>query len=359
MPLMLVMLVHLLAMLLASTTTSALETVSRLDGALSAQGFVLNVSSGGAAMLFASKGGGGVEHLTTVTSSFSEPGPKYYTFSTEPAAGWAVDVDRSRAGSGIWTVTANAKTYHVRRTYTLDPNPQKARRVLVNNTISTPVGRLRASPLSTGLPGPTDVVGISIKHTATVAGTAAEVEAALTPGTYGKWQCGTIENPGDTCASPCIDPFVKYTNIGRPDVFANRSGFGIGLTALDDVFRVHAQTHQTAKAAAPRMASMNCSVSDPPAISLADPSFGIKSAGDEYTLEWAIYPFVGNSASPTGNCTDYYCFVNAQRHDLQTHTITINQTVRLYSYLPSFSCLYSFWPLLPSLCPSVSSVTTA
>ena len=98
------------------------------------------------------------------------------------------------------------------------------------------------------------------------------------------------------------------------------------MTALDDVFRVHAQTHQTAKAAAPRMKTMNCPVSDPPAISLADPSFGMKSTGDEYTLEWAIYPFVDNSVRSIGNCTDYYCFVNAQRHDLESHTITINQT---------------------------------
>jgi hypothetical protein len=343
--------VRLLAVLLALTTTGvhSAEPLSRLEGALSAQGFVLNVSSGGAAVLFARNGGDNA-HLTTVTSSFSEPGPKYYTFSTEPtAAGWAVDIDRSRAASGIWTVTASAKTYRVRRTYTLDPNPLNPRRVLVNDTISTPVGGLGAAPLSTGLPGPTDVLGISIKHTATVADTAAEVEAALTPGTYGVWQCGTIENPGDTCASPCADPFVKYTNIGRPDVFANRSGFGIGLTALDDVFRVHAQTHQTAKAAAPRMASMNCPVSNPPAISLADPSFGIKSADDEYTLEWAIYPFVDNSASSTGNCTDYYCFVNAQRHDLQTHTITINQTVRLHTTLLSpLSWASSIKP--PSMC---------
>ena len=32
-----------------------------------------------------------------------------------------------------------------------------------------------------------------------------------------------------------------------------------------------------------------------------------------------------SSAEDTG-CTDYYCFVNAQRHDLESHTIPINQT---------------------------------
>jgi hypothetical protein len=297
---------------------------SRLRTALGGQSFVVNVTSGGAAVLSARAN---MAHLSTITSTFSEPGPIYYNFSESAAEGWSVQVDRSREASGVWTVRASAKTYRVSRTYTLDPDPQNPRRVLVNDTISTPSG-LGAEPLSTGLPGPTDVVGISIKHTATVADTAADVEAALTPGTYGAWQCGSIDNPGDTCASPCADPYVKYTNIGRPDVFANRSGFGIGLTALDDVFRVHAQTHQTAKAAAPRMEKMmNCPVSDPPAISLADLSFGIKSSGDEYTLEWAIYPFVDTEDDEeASSCTDYYCFVNAQRHDLQSHTITINQT---------------------------------
>ena len=60
------------------------------------------------------------------------------------------------------------------------------------------------------------------------------------------------------CASPCLDPDVRSTNSGRPDVFANRTtGFAIGLTALDDVFRVHAQTHQSAMRAGPRLPSMD------------------------------------------------------------------------------------------------------
>lgn len=316
-------LVHALGLLLCGGSRSE-PAVSNLEAALGGQGFVLDVANGGAAVLLARADR---SHLSTITSTFSEPGPIHYNFSTAPTEGWTVDVDRSRAASGVWTVTAQAKTYRVRRTYTLDPDQMNPRRVLVNDTISTRSDGLSAAvPLLTDTPGPTNVIGISIKHTATVANSAADVEAALTPGTYGVWQCGSIENPGDTCASPCADPFVKYTNIGRPDVFANRSGFGIGLTALDDVFRVHAQTHQTAKAAAPRMEGMSCPVSDPPAISLADPSFGMTSADDEYTLEWAIYPFVDDTAATTDGCTDYYCFVNAQRHDLQSHSITINQT---------------------------------
>jgi hypothetical protein len=41
-------------------------------------------------------------------------------------------------------------------------------------------------------------------------------------------------------------------------------------------------------------------------------------------MEWAAYPFVG--AAGARGCTDYYCFVNAQRHDLGTHRITIPVT---------------------------------
>ena len=76
---------------------------------------------------------------------------------------------------------------------------------------------------------------------------------------------------------------------------------------------------------------MDCPVSDPPAISLADPSFALLAKADQHTMEWAIYPFVGkppSTAASNGStgCTDYFCFVNAQRHDLRSATITINQT---------------------------------
>jgi len=173
--------------------------------------------------------------------------------------------------------------------------------VLINDTLSTPTGAAAAPPLATGLPGPTDVIGIRVAHTATVAESGEQVEAALTPGTYGVWQCGTESNPGDTCASPCLDPHVKYTNNGRPDVFANAStGFGIGLTALDDVFRVQAQTLQAAMKSAPRMPTMGCEVTDPPTIRLSDPSFGMRASGDEYTMEWAVYPFVAPAAAAEG-----------------------------------------------------------
>eukprot|EP01050_Picozoa_sp_SAG11_P028575 SAG11_NODE_7693_length_1109_cov_1.375248_1_plen_237_part_00 len=113
------------------------------------------------------------------------------------------------------------------------------------------------------------------------------------------------------------------------------------LILLGFAYSARHQTLQTAMAAAPRMAGMACTVSDPPAISLADPGFGL-ARGASYTLEWAIYPFVAEEAAVAqpeaaaadeaaadggdGGCTDYYCFVNAQRHDLGSAGIRINQT---------------------------------
>ena len=286
-----------LALLLGSGALSHPATsrpLSRLGAARGPQAFHLNIADGGAIVLTKADGGA---HLSTITSSFSEPGPVLHNLSTSSGSGWEVSVDHS---GGVWTVEARAKTFRLKRTVALDP-PHAPRRVLINDTLSTPTGAAAAPPLATGLPGPTDVIGIRVAHTATVAESGEQVEAALTPGTYGVWQCGTESNPGDTCASPCLDPYVKYTNNGRPDVFANTSsGFGIGLTALDDVFRVQAQTLQAAMKSAPRMPTMGCEVTDPPTIRLSDPSFGMRASGDEYTMEWAVYPFVGPTAAAEG-----------------------------------------------------------
>ena len=155
----------------------------------------------------------------------------------------------------------------------------------------------------------------------------ASLHPRLTPGTYLPNQCGTDTNYAEFCAAgPCPE---RDTNNGRPDVFANRSRgaaaaerlaneqpFAIGLTALDDVFRVHATTRQAAR---PRRRdldmAMDCAVSSPPSIQLQDRHF-ILRYGHSHTMEWAIYPF-------TGNCTDFYCFVNAQRHDQGAHEIVM------------------------------------
>ena len=84
-------------------------------------------------------------------------------------------------------------------------------------------------------------------------------------------------------------------------VFANRSsGFGIGMTALDDVFRVHAHTHQYAMRNGPRRHGMDCLITDPPSIELRDRHLALPF-GETYRMEWAVYILANSS------CTDYFC----------------------------------------------------
>jgi hypothetical protein len=340
-----------LMLLTASVARAQLDPpVSRLRAALGGQRFALTVSDGGAATLSATTGSG--EHLTTVSSGFSSPGPEWNEFRAGPASAkhWKVTVDRSRAAQdGVWSVKGERASFSVHRTYTLEPPPSvgAARRVLVNDTIATPAS-LRSASIWAAAPAASDVLGISVRHRATVAASAEAVDTAIVPGAYGGDQCGTSDNPGELCGANCFDRDVLRTNNGRPDVFANRStggsAFGVGLVALDDVFRVHAQTLQMAMAVGPRMTGMRCNVSDPPMIELADPTLAMRRTGDAYVQEWAIYPFfspgtdAGEAAvDPEGGvvkadaeqrkgCTDFYCFVNAQRHDLGSSRIPMQRT---------------------------------
>lgn len=75
--------------------------------------------------------------------------------------------------------------------------------------------------------------------------------------------------------------------------------------------------------------SMHCPVTSPPAIELSDPNFGMCKTQDAYTMEWAVYAFTAvaavDSESQKG-CTDHFCFVNAQRSDLASNTITMERT---------------------------------
>jgi hypothetical protein len=113
----------------------------------------------------------------------------------------------------VWLVRAEAKGFRVLRAVTLDP-PQAPRRVLVNDTISTPassgddpsVFTAAGEGAAAGTPGPTDIVGISIKHTATIADTAALVDTAVVPGTFGGWQCNCALARAVGCVS-CLDQF--------------------------------------------------------------------------------------------------------------------------------------------------------
>ena len=311
------------AALLLCSADRATAFLSRLDAALGPHDFVLHVAEGGAATLRSATTG---ELLSTVSSSFSEPGPVWNDFGTlqPPNGSWTVNVDTSRASEGFWAAKGVGKAFEVLRTFALDPRPPaRPRRVLVNDTVRT----LGPPTSATSSPSAADLVGIHVKHTATVAATEAEVDTAVVPGAYGNWYCSTYDNPGDDCAAPCPDPDVLMTNNGRPDVFANRSsGFAVGLTALDDVFRVQAQTQQHAMKTGPRMAYMGmaCEVSNPPSISLEDPMLALRKGGDSYTMEWAIYPM-------TGNATDYYSFVNSQRECRFSFSVSCgaNQAVEL------------------------------
>ena len=331
------------------SSAAAPAAVSQLAEALGGQDFSVTIAAGGAAVLTDSVSG---EHLSTVTSSFSRPGPIWQNFSVAASTDslWQVTVNHSQAARGRWTVVGTlgpvtTGAFQVERLYLLDPAPpRRPRRLLVNDTITTPSYTTQlgaaAAARSQQLKG---VVGIAVRHRATVAAAATDVETAVIPGACAGQQCGTEPNEMETCGVGCFDSAVKRTNYGRPDVFANRTAgasggaFGLGLVALDDVFRVHAQTLQSAMATGPRMAAknMSCSVSSPPAIQLGEPMLGLQESADEYTMEWAVYAFrhspdtttTTTAADASGRgCTDFYCFVNAQRHDSGAATIRIERS---------------------------------
>ena len=124
---------------------------------------------------------------------------------------WSVSVDASGAANGRWAVHAKAKRYELMRVYALDPAPPQApRRLLVNDTLRTP-------PSLLGRPDELPV-GVFVRHRATVADDASDVDAALVPGAFSPSQCSTGDNPGDQCGSSCADPAVFMQNNARPDV---------------------------------------------------------------------------------------------------------------------------------------------
>jgi hypothetical protein len=107
------------------------------------------------------------------------------------------------------------------------------------------------------------------------------MQCPLRAGAYFPQFCSTADNPSDLFGRNSFDRDILRTNNGRPDVFANRSAtsapFGVGLVALDDVFRVHAQATQMAMRTGPRMEGlMKCSVGSPPFVELADPTLGMR-----------------------------------------------------------------------------------
>lgn len=156
---------------------------------------------------------------------------------------------------------------------------------------------------------------------------------------------GTEENPGNFGGT---DHDVHSLNAGAPHVWINGTanaksissgdgtgddgnddrrlhgvdtiavgdgGAGLGLVALDDIFRVHAECRNFAVRQLNPRVPASCPVASPPAVRLADPRFALP-AGESHTLEWAVYLF-------NASCNDFFCLVNALRHDYGTEEIVI------------------------------------
>ena len=94
-----------------------------------------------------------------------------------------VSVNRSMASSGVWVVEGETQRFTVRRKLVLDPLPPRpARRVLVNDTIITTTNRAKRSTLLSSHVESTDVIGIYVRHRATIASTPEDVDSAVVPG---------------------------------------------------------------------------------------------------------------------------------------------------------------------------------
>jgi hypothetical protein len=272
------------------------------------------VLAGAASVSFSVDPGGGAAITVGastfhVASSFSEPGPRWnnLTVGAPPAAGgttpWPVTVDRSGERTGTWVVQALAPSFTVRRVLQLHPAPPALpRRILVNDTI-----------ISTA----SDVIGVHVRHHAQlVSGTVDDVQV---PGRFEPGMCGTEQNAG-IFGGNVVDYDSHATAFGVPHIWMNTTdGAALGMSPLDDVFRVHAASHNFAKESLNPRVAMSCPVTSPPSIRLSDPYLGL-APNTTHTLEWAIYP-------QSRNCSNFFCFINALRHDFKTDTIAIGDAI--------------------------------
>lgn len=284
--------------------THVLDLKSRRSQALAGADFTFSVDGGGGATLNVAG--------TTVqlVSSFSSPGhdePVWHNLTngaTSPANSWSVEINRSGAKRGEWVVRAvpvqGGGDFTVIRRYQLDPvPPARPVRVLINDTLKSRSERL---------------VGVHVQHHARLIN--ATIHNVQVPGRFEPGMCGTDGPDGNAAIFGYEDYEAHSTNFGAPHIWLNTTtGAAVGLVALDDVFRVHAQQRQFALASLNPRVQMDCPVHTPPSIRLSDPFFGL-SPGAEYTLEWAVYPF-------GSNCADWFCFVNSLRNSFGTDTITI------------------------------------
>lgn len=300
----------MLALLLASRPGVAMPSSWRVPPNATA-----SVSDGGAVLL--SFGARATPSIVLV-SSFSEPGPTWHNLSWQPASDWThLSVNRSAAAA-----VATGPP----------PLSPPGLRLLAHVHAARPGWELRRSVWISSPPQHGGISGVFFNDTVTVIGDAVrgfwvshaaelvdvEPAAAILPGLSNAYQCAATYDhvPGDLS-----------TNLGRPDVFVNSSvGIGVGLTALDDVYRAHAmaQNFIGTFGSSPRPSTWDeppqpCPRSDPPSVSLADPHLAL-APGVPYTMRWAALP-------SDAECSDYWCYINRLRQLFGNQgTITIPGT---------------------------------
>jgi hypothetical protein len=316
----------LLLTLLLGARQHAAQTaplLSRRSQALSPTSFVLTVGRGGALSL-------DLGNITfEVTSRWSEVGPHWnnltvglpYGGSSNGWAGGDPTVDASSSAQGRWVVTAKAFNFTLSRVIQVDPPPTSAarandtqfsaRRLLINDTITN------TAPAT---------IGMAIRHSAALV-EGGTVDGVTVPGVLSPSSCGTDQNPSNFCpAVGSCDRDAHRMNGASPHVFFNATASSstfhvaaasLGLVALDDVFRVHAETRNMAVRQLSHRVPSHCDVSSPPSIELEDPILAI-GLGTSRTHEWAIYP-----ASSRAGRTDFFDFVNVLRNDYGTDRMQI------------------------------------
>ena len=281
-----------------------LQLLSKRAQALGGTGFGFEVRAGGGAVVTVS--GSQPAATFALTSSFSEPGTVRPTWRNltagHPDGSWMVTVDRSKAKDGQWRVTAKADGFTLARLWSLDP-PSRPVRILVNDSFASSTG---------------ETIGIHVRHLAHLVDGGGGVDNVQVPGRFEVGMCGTDGPDGNSAIFGNPDYEAHSTNFGAPHIWLNTSGgAALGMVALDDVFRVHAQQRQYAMPSLNPRVQMQCPVSSPPSIELSDPFFGLGS-GTSYTEEWAVYPF-------GTECPDWFCFVNALRHGFETDTVLVGE----------------------------------
>ena len=240
-----------------------------------------------------------------VRSLFTSEGPTVRTLgaAANSSDGWlSVTVRPSTTAPGkSWSVVAVAADFRLDRIVT-----STATRLVVNDTIT--------STAASG--GGGVVLGLAVQHIL-VFPPGSTATDALVPGSR-------FMEHGALCDTTGNYDYVQGMYLGtygNPTVWATDGTVGVGMLPLDDVFETHAHVYQRAIArllTQPRhyigIDFADCLTSEPAELEISDPMLGI-ALGTSYTQEWAIYGPLGGFE--VDNCNDYYCFINAVRHDVR------------------------------------------